>query len=118
MDSCAAKTYVSYLNYIYYVVKKIYFCYRYINFWFEQEEYQLRLLKRQSQVGEASSSRVTQETRVDILSEVAKGKTSGHVYGIADKAVNVPTKASSLTQESGAPPSPSEASEEIDKAHQ
>ncbi|XP_027915450.1 uncharacterized protein LOC114174917 [Vigna unguiculata] len=91
MDSCAAKTY---------------------------EEYQLRLLKRQSQVGEASSSRVTQETRVDILSEVAKGKTSGHVYGIADKAVNVPTKASSLTQESGAPPSPSEASEEIDKAHQ
>ncbi|KOM32335.1 hypothetical protein LR48_Vigan01g189100 [Vigna angularis] len=91
MDSCAPKTY---------------------------EEYQLRLLKRQTQVGEASSSRVTQESRVDILNEVAKGKISGQVYGIADKAANLPTKATSLTQESGAPPSSSEASEEIDKAQQ
>ncbi|WVZ21763.1 hypothetical protein V8G54_000307 [Vigna mungo] len=82
------------------------------------EEYQLRLLKRQPQVGEASSSRVTQESRVEILNEVAKEKSSGHVYGIADKAANVPTKATSVTQESGAPPSSSEASEEIDKAQQ
>ncbi|KAL9326933.1 hypothetical protein ACSQ67_007578 [Phaseolus vulgaris] len=67
------------------------------------EEYQRRLLQQQSQVGEASSS-VTQNT----WSEVAKGKSSGHVQ----------PKATSLTQESGSPPSSSEASEGIDKAQQ
>ncbi|KAK7346983.1 hypothetical protein VNO80_21507 [Phaseolus coccineus] len=67
------------------------------------EGYQLRLLQQKSQVGEASTS-LAQDT----WSEVAKGKSSGHVQ----------PKATSLTQESGSPPSSSEASEGIDKAQQ